>query len=130
MACRVKDTTPLEGVYELLSEQGFAGMREAVEKLLNEVTKLERAAHLGAEPYERTGERRGYANGYKPKRVRTSAGGAGVSGAADARGRVLSGFSGEGLRSEQALRLALAEMYVQGRVLPRSCAVWRSLRWR
>ncbi|GEM_PF-5835253 len=69
MTCRVKDTTPLEGVYELLSEQGFAGMREAVEKLLNEVAKLERAAYLGAEPWERSEGRRGELRARAPVRA-------------------------------------------------------------
>jgi len=49
-------------------------MREAVEKLLNEVAKLERAAYLGAEPWERSEGRRGYANGYKPKTVKSRLG--------------------------------------------------------
>jgi transposase-like protein len=31
--------------------------------------KLQRAEILGALPYQRTSERRGYANGYKPKTV-------------------------------------------------------------
>jgi len=49
MAYRVQDKT-ISTIMELLSEQGFEGMRESFEVLLNEVTKLERAAHLGAAP--------------------------------------------------------------------------------
>lgn len=64
MACRVQDKT-ISTIMELLSEQGFEEMRESFEVLLNEITGLERAAYLGAEPYER----RGYANDYKPKTV-------------------------------------------------------------
>jgi putative transposase len=36
--------------------------------------RLERERHLGAERYERSPERRGYANGYKPKTLDTPAG--------------------------------------------------------
>ena len=34
-----------ESVLELLSEQGFAGMKEAMETLLNETMKLQRSVH-------------------------------------------------------------------------------------
>ena len=113
MACRVQDKT-ISTIMELLSEQGFEGMRESFEVLLNEVTKLERAAHLGAEPYERTGERRGYANGYKPKRVRTRLGELELAVPQTREGGFYPASLEKGLRSERALRLALAEMYVQG----------------
>lgn len=35
---------------------------------------MEREQHLGAQSYERTPERSGYANGYKPKQLDTAAG--------------------------------------------------------
>ena len=38
MACRVEDK-PFAGIIEVPSEQGFAGLREALERLLNEVAK-------------------------------------------------------------------------------------------
>jgi len=37
-------------------------MARAIEILVNEAMKIERNAALGAQPYERTDERRGYAN--------------------------------------------------------------------
>ena len=42
--------------------------------MLNEAMKLERAQHLRAAPYERTSERRGYANGFKAKRIQSRLG--------------------------------------------------------
>jgi mutator family transposase len=36
--------------------------------------QIERERFLRAGPYERTAERQGYANGYKPKRIDTPAG--------------------------------------------------------
>ena len=49
-------------------------MAQAIQLLINEAMKLERSAVLGAGPYERTPSRRGQANGFKPKRVRTRLG--------------------------------------------------------
>ena len=61
-------------VLELLVDHGFEGMARAMQTLLNEAMKLERSQVLGARPYERTTERRGYANGYKPKTVHSRLG--------------------------------------------------------
>ena len=59
---------------ELLAENGFDGMAQAIEILMNEAMKLERSDVLQAAPYQRTDARRGYANGYKPKAVRSRLG--------------------------------------------------------
>ena len=56
---------------QLLAEHGFDGLAEVVELLLNAVMKIERCEALGAAPYQRTEERRGYANGYKDKTIKT-----------------------------------------------------------
>jgi transposase-like protein len=113
MACRVQDKT-ITTIMELLSEQGFEGMRESFEVLLNEITKLERAAYLGAEPYERSCERRGYANGYKPKTVKSRLGELSLQVPQTRDSGFYPQSLDKGLRSERALKLALAEMYVQG----------------
>jgi hypothetical protein len=47
-------------VVELLAQNGFDGMAQAIEILMNEAMKLERGDVLQAEPYERTDARRGY----------------------------------------------------------------------
>jgi hypothetical protein len=49
-----------QDVLEFLVEHGFAGMAQAMQTLLNEAMKLERATVLEAEPYEPTPQRRGY----------------------------------------------------------------------
>ena len=59
---------------EQLIESGPDGMASAFTTLLNLAMRLEREQHLGARAYERTPERGGYANGYKPKRLDTAAG--------------------------------------------------------
>jgi len=83
--------------------------------LLNEAMRLERVAVLQAQPYERTVERRGYANGYKPKTLATRLGSLQLQ-VPQVRGDVEFYPSAleRGLRSERALKLAIAEMYVQG----------------
>ncbi len=52
---------------QLLADEGFEGMAEAISILVNEAMKIERAEALNAEPYERTAARRGYANGARRK---------------------------------------------------------------
>ena len=59
---------------ELLIENGFDGMADVLKILLNEAMKIEREDALSAGPYQRTADRKGYANGYKPKTVDTRMG--------------------------------------------------------
>lgn len=101
-------------VVHLLAEHGFEGMAQALETLLNEAMKLERSAVLGAAPYERTEARLGYANGFKPKTVASRLGKLHLQ-VPQTRGVEFYPSALErGERSERALKLALAEMYVQG----------------
>ena len=106
--------TALGEIMELLAEHGFDGMAQAVGVLLNEVMKLERTHVLGAAPYQRSERRTGYANGFKPETLHTRLG------AIDVRVPQTRGVEfypsalEKGVRSERALKLAVAEMYVQG----------------
>ena len=89
---------------------------EALRLLLNAAMVLERQRHLQAEPFERTEARNGHANGFKDKSFQTRLG------ELDLRVPQVRGSSepfypkslAKGLRAERALKLALAEMYVQG----------------
>ena len=113
------NATTIADALEHLTERGFEGMARAVEILLNEAMKLERSEFLGAGPYERNAQRQGYANGFKPKRVKTRVGELQL---AVPKARELGpdvepfypSALERGLRSERALTLAVAEMYVQG----------------
>ncbi len=101
-------------VLELLADHGFDGMAQAMQTLLNEAMKLERSQVLGAQPYQRTLERRGYANGFKPKTVETRVGRLELA-VPQTRGVAFYPTAWErGTRSERALKLAVAEMYLQG----------------
>jgi transposase-like protein len=81
--------------------------------LINEAMRVEREQYLHALPYERTINRVSYANGYKPKKVRTRVGELSLS-VPQTRDGFYPASLEKGLRSERALKLALAEMYIQG----------------
>ncbi|TKB00526.1 transposase [Microbulbifer harenosus] len=68
------ENTAITAMAEILSEQGFDGLASALEVLLNELMLIEREQYLGAAAYERSEGRRGHANGFKPKRMRTRVG--------------------------------------------------------
>jgi putative transposase len=71
---RQTQSNELYAIVQLLAEYGFDGMSQAMEILLNEAMKLQRSEALGALPYQRTADRRGYANGFKPKTVHSRLG--------------------------------------------------------
>lgn len=65
---------PLDAVLDALRENGLSGAAEALRILVNEAAKIEREEYLGAKRYERSENRKDYANGYKPKTVLTRLG--------------------------------------------------------
>jgi transposase-like protein len=65
---------PIGEAVELLKTNGFDGLAEAVTVLLNTAKVAERSDHLDAGLYERSSDRRGYANGYKDKSLKTRLG--------------------------------------------------------
>jgi transposase-like protein len=105
---------PIDEVLELLNQQGNDSLREAFQLLLNAAMLLERQHFLGAEPYERTSQRRDYANGFKPRTLRTRLGELNLQVPQVRKGDFYPAALERGSRSERALKLALAEMYVQG----------------
>lgn len=113
MAVRVENNKLSEAV-ELIAEEGFGGMAEAMQILLNEAMFVERTRHLQALPYERNPMRQDYANGFKPKQLKTQMGELSLNVPQVRDGGFYPSFLEKGIRSERALKLALAEMYVQG----------------
>ena len=61
--------TPFEQAIKLLIENGFNGVADTIGIMMNAAMKIELARFLQAEPYERTGQRQGYANGYLRKSI-------------------------------------------------------------
>jgi transposase-like protein len=110
-----KHGNAFDDAMELLIENGFNGMVEVLRILLNEAMKIEREDCLSAGAYQRTPDRKGYANGFKPKTVDTRMGRMTVD-VPQVRGDVefYPSALDKGCRSERALKVAIAEMYVKG----------------
>lgn len=108
-------TDVIETVLQLLLDHQQDALAEGFRLMVNEAMKAERTYALNAAPYERTEERLGYANGFKPKTVATRLGSLTFQ-VPQVRGQIEFYPSAleKGLRSERALKLALAEMYVKG----------------
>lgn len=111
---RPEECSAIQDVVKLLATDGFDGLGEAIRRIINEAMRLERQNHLGVGPYERSDERRGYANGYKPKTVQTRVGALDFDIPQVRDSSFYPSSLEKGLRSERALKVALAEMYVQG----------------
>lgn len=111
---RPEEYSIIQDVVKLLADDGFDGIGEAVRRIINEAMRLERQNHLGVSPYERSETRRGYANGYKPKTVQTRVGALDFDVPQVRDSSFYPSSLEKGLRSERALKVALAEMYVQG----------------
>ena len=126
MTCPEENST-IHDVLKLLTDDGFNGMGGAIRLLINEAMRLERHVYLGADPYERSEDRQGYANGYKAKTVKTRIGELKLAVPQVRDGGFYPSTLEKGIRSERALKLALAEMYVQGVSTRRVAAITEQL---
>jgi len=101
-------------LFEVLNNNHSGGIRSLLEGILNSLMKLERENAIQAKPYERNPERQGYANGFKERTLKTR------MGALELQIPQVRGLSfypqcvEKGSRSERALKLAVAEMYLKG----------------
>jgi transposase-like protein len=109
-----RENKTIDGAVELLKTNGFDGLADAVTVLLNSAMVAERSEHLRAAPYERSSARTGYANGYKDKAMKTRLGTLPLKVPQTRDSEFYPQSLERGLRSERALLLAIAEMYVQG----------------
>ena len=64
-----KENNLLASLMQMVNENGLEAVAETFRILLNEAMKIERDRTLGAGLYERTDNRKGYANGYKANPV-------------------------------------------------------------
>jgi len=102
------------GTLEELTRNGLDAVPELMRVLLNNVMQAERSKYLQAGEYERTEERKGHANGYKPKTIRTRVGEITFAIPQVRESGFYPSALEKGMRSERALVTTLAEMYVQG----------------
>jgi len=113
---RNKDTA-IEAVLEQLIEHGPGEIASLFARVFEMAMQVERERFLGASHYARTEDRRGYANGYKSKRLDTPAGTVNIQVPKTA-GHGDEPFYPQSLergrRSVRAVMLAVAEMYIKG----------------
>ena len=110
----LNQSNELNQAVQLLAEHGFEGMANAMQILFNEAMKIERSEYLNAQPYQRTEDRRSYANGFKDKTVNSRLGKLELHVPQTRDSEFYPSALERGERSERALKLAVAEMYVQG----------------
>lgn len=106
--------TIMEKFSELLFSNDPAMFKSILELLYNKVMLMEREYALNAKPYERTASRTGFANGYKDKKLNTRVGKLQIKVPQVRDINFYPQCLDKGSRSEKALKLAIAEMYIQG----------------
>lgn len=107
-----KDTRVLSLMQEALSSDDT--MRQLLQHMIQEVLEAEMQTFLHAESYERTEQRRGYRNGYKPRQLHTRVGTLELMIPKDREGQFRTELFERYQRSEKALLMSLTEMYVHG----------------
>jgi putative transposase len=104
----------LSGIIEVLLKNGLGSLDKVVANFINEAMVVDRNKHLKLEPYERSEERKDYANGFKNKTLKTRVGELDLKIPQVRSCDFYPTFLEKGLRSERALTAAIAEMYVNG----------------
>jgi transposase-like protein len=104
----------IQEVLEDFAQKGISQLKDSLESLMNHLMLAEREDFIGASPHERTPERKGYCNGFKNKTLVTRSGELNLRVPQVREGQFYPSCLQKGERVEQALKLALAEAYVQG----------------
>jgi len=99
---------------EALFSENEEGLRELVEAVVQSLLQAEMTEYLGAEPYERSSERKGLRNGYKQRKLNTRVGRLELKVPQARDGSFSPQLFDRYQRSEKALLSSLVEMYVQG----------------
>jgi len=97
-----------------LAERGLDAVPELLRVLIYNAMQAERSKYLQADEYELSEDRKGHANGYKPKTVKTRMGENHFCRTASPRRWLLPKCAGKGFTKRRALVTTLAAMYVQG----------------
>ena len=108
-----KDTSVIGAVQgALLDDPEF--LKSLVERMMQQILETEMTEHIGAEPYQRTDQRKGHRNGYKYRGLKTRVGTLELLVPQDREGTFRTELFDRYQRNEKALVLAMMEMYVQG----------------
>lgn len=89
-------------------------LRQLTETVIQQILETEMTEFVGAEPYERSKNRKGRRNGYKPRMLRTRVGTLNLLVPQDREGNFSTSLFARYQRSEKALLLSLMEMYLKG----------------
>jgi len=114
MAHPKKEDSTLVDVIQASFGTGGDPLQAILRHTIQQVLEEELTAFLNAEPYSRTEGRRGYRNGYKPRVLKTRVGRLELMVPKDREGRFQTELFEKYQRSEKALMLAIAEMYIMG----------------
>jgi transposase-like protein len=109
---QLKNSQRSPEIQALVNEPEF--LKNLLEEFLQKFLETEITQFLQAAPYERTEDRKGQRNGYKPRLLRTRVGTLNLLVPKDRDGRFQTCLFERYQRSEKALVLALQEMYLQG----------------
>ena len=110
------NNTLIDEMMQLLIAEKEKAFPTILAKLYNQAMIVERETHLGAGSYERSEGRDGYANGFKPRNYQTFHGNLELQ-VPQVRGSSTKFYPkclDRGSRSERAIALAAAQMYLQG----------------
>jgi len=113
MTHRKQDTTGMRIVQEAING-GDDPLRKLLQLTIQRVLEEEITSFLNADTYERTENRKGYRNGYKPRKLKTRVGQIELMVPKDREGRFQTELFEKYQRNEKALTLAIMEMYIQG----------------
>jgi putative transposase len=101
-------------IVEDISGGGKDSLSKTISAIMNLAMRIEQEKAIQAGQYERSDHRLGQRNGYKPKTLKTRVGEIPIQ-IPQVRGMdFYPGSIEKGVRSERALKLAIAQMYVQG----------------
>ena len=123
------NNTLIDEIVQLLIQDKAEAFPKILARIWNQAMLVERQTHLGVDRYERNDERNGQANGFKPRAYQTLAGKLDLL-VPQVRGSSTPFYPktlDRGSRSERAITLAAAEMYVQGVSTRRVETVFRHL---
>ncbi len=109
---RKSNDSELRKVWQAAAADGDDGLRALVQRVVQQVLEAEMTSFLGADNYERTSERRGYRNGYKPRLLKTRVGELALLVPKDRDGQFQTELFERYQRSEKALVLAIMQIYL------------------
>jgi len=108
------DDSQIDQMVQVFENNFDEPVRALLEIVLNNIMLIERERHNQAGPNERTLSRTDYSNGFKPKKQKTRVGQLDLLVPQTRSGKFYPSCIEKGIRSERALKVAIAEMYVQG----------------